>query len=179
MSQPLQYSEWELSSKKTKNKKNRTYKKRSPIPTPPPTQKVKNFLEAMDSEQTMSDFKGNENKQTYPAYPQKPEPLTKTKNNKDIDEAIESFTQLSNDTPPQRNNYKQYVPYYTNVENSSQLNGSRNELLQKLNYMIHLLEEQQEDKTSNVAEELILYLFLGIFVIFIVDSFARAGKYTR
>ena len=38
--------------------------------------------------------------------------------------------------------------------------------------MIHLLEEQQGDKTNNIAEELILYLFLGIFVIFIVDSFA-------
>ena len=77
--------------------------------------------------------------------------------------------------------YKQYVPYYTNVENSSQLTGSnKNDRMEKLNYMIHLLEEQLEDKTSNVAEELKLYLFLGIFVIFVVDSFARAGsKYKR
>ena len=58
-------------------------------------------------------------------------------------------------------------------------NGSKDELLEKLNYMIHLLEEQQEEKTSNITEELILYLFLGVFVIFVVDSFARAGKYTR
>ena len=49
----------------------------------------------------------------------------------------------------------------------------------KLNYMIHLLEEQQDEKTDNVTEELVLYLFLGVFVIFVVDSFARAGKYTR
>jgi len=54
-----------------------------------------------------------------------------------------------------------------------------NELIKKLNYMIHLLEEQQDEKTDNVTEELILYLFLGVFVIFVVDSFARAGKYTR
>ena len=54
-----------------------------------------------------------------------------------------------------------------------------NELMKKLNYMIHLLEEQQDEKTENVTEELILYLFLGVFVIFVVDSFARAGKYTR
>ena len=40
-------------------------------------------------------------------------------------------------------------------------------------------EEQQDEKTENVTEELILYLFLGVFVIFVVDSFARAGKYTR
>ena len=45
--------------------------------------------------------------------------------------------------------------------------------------MINLLEEQQDEKTENVTEELVLYLFLGVFVIFVVDSFARAGKYTR
>jgi hypothetical protein len=45
--------------------------------------------------------------------------------------------------------------------------------------MIHLLEEQQDERTNNVMEEVILYSFLGIFIIFIVDSFARVGKYTR
>ena len=54
-----------------------------------------------------------------------------------------------------------------------------NKLIEKLNYMIHLLEEQKNEKTENVTEELILYSFLGIFIIFIVDSFARAGKYVR
>lgn len=52
-------------------------------------------------------------------------------------------------------------------------------LLQKLNYMINLLEEKQDEKTNNVTEEIILYSFLGIFIIFIVDSFARVGKYVR
>jgi hypothetical protein len=52
-------------------------------------------------------------------------------------------------------------------------------LLKKINYMIHLLEEQCDEKSNNVTEELILYCFLGVFMIFIVDSFARAGKYTR
>ena len=28
--------------------------------------------------------------------------------------------------------------------------------------MIHLLEEQQDEKTDNVTEELVLYLFLGV-----------------
>jgi len=45
--------------------------------------------------------------------------------------------------------------------------------------MISLLEEQQDEKTSNVTEEVILYSFLGIFIIFIADTFARAGKYVR
>ena len=45
--------------------------------------------------------------------------------------------------------------------------------------MIHLLEEQRTEKTSNITEEFILYTFLGVFIIFVVDSFARSGKYIR
>jgi high-affinity K+ transport system ATPase subunit B len=53
------------------------------------------------------------------------------------------------------------------------------QLLKKINYMIHLLEEQKKEKTDNVTEEFILYSFLGIFIIYIVDTFTRSGKYTR
>ena len=63
--------------------------------------------------------------------------------------------------------------------NSSMGMGSNDILLEKLNYMINLLEEQQDDKTNNVTEEVILYCFLGIFIIFIIDSFSRVGKYVR
>ena len=52
-------------------------------------------------------------------------------------------------------------------------------LIEKLNYMIHLLEESQDERTNHVMEEVILYSFLGIFIIFIVDSFHRHAKYTR
>lgn len=52
-------------------------------------------------------------------------------------------------------------------------------LMDKINYMIHMLEQQQNEKTSNITEEFILYTFLGVFMIFIVDSFARSGRYTR
>jgi len=45
--------------------------------------------------------------------------------------------------------------------------------------MIHLLEDQKDEKTGHVMEELILYSFLGVFIIFIVDAFSRSGKYTR
>ena len=70
------------------------------------------------------------------------------------------------------------LPYY----NQMSLGGSvpnRDELLTKLNYMIHILEEQQDQKTGHVTEEVVLYSFLGIFIIFVIDSFARAGKYVR
>jgi len=56
---------------------------------------------------------------------------------------------------------------------------NNNVITDKLNYMIHLLEEQQDERTNNITEEVLLYSFLGIFIIFIVDSFARVGKYTR
>jgi hypothetical protein len=52
-------------------------------------------------------------------------------------------------------------------------------LLEKINYMIRLLEEQQHEKTENITEEFILYGFLGIFVIYVVDSFTKCGKYIR
>jgi hypothetical protein len=52
-------------------------------------------------------------------------------------------------------------------------------VLQKLNYITHILEDIQMEKTSNITEELILYSFLGVFVIFVVDSFSKAGKYYR
>ena len=77
-------------------------------------------------------------------------------------------------------------PYYSKMgisnglTSASSSSGSMdNKLLEKLNYMIHLLEEQQDERTNNVTEEVILYCFLGIFMIFIVDSFTRVGKYVR
>lgn len=75
----------------------------------------------------------------------------------------------------------QYMASYNNMTTAPALasNSDPNNLMKKLNYMIHLLEEQQDEKTENVTEELVLYLFLGVFVIFVCDSFARAGKYKR
>ena len=82
--------------------------------------------------------------------------------------------------------YKKMIPNYKdNIRNSGSSttspydNVAQDVLLQKLNYMIHLLEEQQDEKTNNVTEEVILYSFLGIFIIFVCDSFARVGKYVR
>lgn len=67
-------------------------------------------------------------------------------------------------------------PYYAKMGIGA---DGDDKLMEKLNYMIHLLEEQQHEKTDNVMEEFILYTFLGVFVIFMSDSFARAGKYVR
>ena len=58
-------------------------------------------------------------------------------------------------------------------------NMTKSELIQKLDYIIKLLEDEKTIKTGHVTEELILYCFLGVFIIFIVDSFARTQKYKR
>jgi hypothetical protein len=84
------------------------------------------------------------------------------------------------------------MPYYTQqqqqnqmqnqMQNQQQSYGIQSEnsiLIDKLNYMIHLLEEQQDERTGNVTEEVVLYCFLGIFIIFVIDSFVRVGKYVR
>jgi hypothetical protein len=49
----------------------------------------------------------------------------------------------------------------------------------KLNHIIALLEQKQDEKTETVFEELVLYLFLGFLIIYIIDSFVRVGKYVR
>jgi len=57
--------------------------------------------------------------------------------------------------------------------------SQNSDLLEKLNYMIYLLEEQRDEKTGQVTEELILYVFLGIFTLFVLDTFVKNGKYSR
>ncbi len=74
--------------------------------------------------------------------------------------------------------YKQFIPYL-NQGSAEFPDQPKSELLEKLNYIIDLLEDQQDYKTNSIFEDLILYAFLGIFVIFIVDSFAKSGKYVR
>ena len=83
--------------------------------------------------------------------------------------------------------YGRFIPDYNKMYGLGKTEGfvaavpksQSDVLLEKLNYMITLLEQQQDDRTNNVTEEVILYSFLGIFIIFIVDSFARVGKYVR
>ena len=53
-------------------------------------------------------------------------------------------------------------------------------LMKKMDYMIHIMEDNEETKNGYVIEELILYCFLGFFVLFVVDSFTNVQvKYKR
>ncbi len=74
--------------------------------------------------------------------------------------------------------YQKMVPQYASDRRPTG-GGSSDPLMQKLNYIITLMEEQRDQATNHVTEEVILYSFLGIFVIFMADSFVRVGKYVR
>jgi hypothetical protein len=87
---------------------------------------------------------------------------------------------IPNFAKQQVENEKVNRPYYNQYPSPSYIGtNDNNVLIDKLNYMIHLLEEQQDERTGSVTEEVILYSFLGIFIIFLADSFSRIGKYKR
>ena len=97
---------------------------------------------------------------------------------------IPNYESMYSTTPYNMPSYKQSNSTRAPLSNSGPMsNGgpmsSQDILIEKLNYMIHLLEEQQDERTNTVTEEVVLYSFLGVFIIFIVDAFSRVGKYTR
>lgn len=208
MQHPLGYSLIEeFNNNKNRNKKNqkegmssiekkKTRKNRSALNT-----KVEKFLQSIektddDENEAFSDFNANQESHnqslTNNAYA-RPTSVYSNQLNQNSVMPTEEHQQSTDDDDelvqreefntiqqqPYQNYYNTYVPYSTNVANNQSLSGEKDMLIEKLNYMIHLLEEQQEEKTGHVTEELILYTFLGVFVIFVIDSFARAGKYVR
>jgi hypothetical protein len=110
-----------------------------------------------------------------------------TDNNSNYKSIYSNVNASSTPSFPNTTDYGRFIPNYSKMYGLGKTESfvpsvpkSQNELLlEKLNYMITLLEQQQDDRTNNVTEEVILYSFLGIFIIFIVDSFARVGKYVR
>jgi hypothetical protein len=69
------------------------------------------------------------------------------------------------------------TPYYAKM--GIRAPGSSDKVLDKMNYMVHMLEEIQMEKTNHITEEFILYSLLGVFIIYLVDGFSRSGKYVR
>lgn len=64
-------------------------------------------------------------------------------------------------------------------QSSTLQDGSNQALMKKLNYIIDLFEDQKEIKTNQKNEEIVMYCFLGVFVIYVLDSFVYIGKYSR
>lgn len=89
-----------------------------------------------------------------------------------------SYPSISTHTPLTKNDKGDSLEGFTTHQNGENPKSGNN-LMEKINYAIHLLEEQQLQKTNHIMEEFILYVFVGVFVIFLVDSFNRSVKYTR
>ena len=174
---------------KIQQKKNKTYKKRrQPISNKKKItgENVENFLNLMkdvgndDSNDGsgLADF----NPPPKPLLTKQPDEITENDNSVSENDNSVSENDYHNldDYAANEKYFNQYIPYYTESQNSEQhLSGNKDKLFEKMNYVIHLLEEEKDSKTNNVTEELVLYMFLGVFVIFIVDSFARVSKYKR
>jgi hypothetical protein len=168
-------------------KKNQTYKNKENRPKMNKEMIENTFIDSDDEDTNLGDFK----------------PVQTTMHNKEI-ESINYDSSENNDAPVKSPNefnnlnsnhatdyYKQYtIPNEMNQNiNSNEFQGSyqvplpsidhNTELLKKLDNILHLLEEQQEEKAHFITEELILYIFLGVFIIYVLDSFVRVGKYVR
>jgi|TARA_Y100000389_G_scaffold116823_1_gene114006 hypothetical protein len=100
-------------------------------------------------------------------------------NNNNNLENLNDNSILNENTSYLSNYNNSYKMSYNENSNIDKEIVSNKQLLEKLNYMIYLLEEQHNEKTNHIMEELVLYVFLGIFIIFVLDSFARTGKYLR
>ena len=150
---------------------------------PPPKPQSSGVNKTISTEQMMN--MTNNNDLMFRTLGRAPQPNYGEKNNLDLNDytnygdnntADEYYKKVIPGYIPSKNPVNK--PYYNTNSNIPQTNTD-DVLIQKLNYMISLLEDQQDEKTNNVTEEVVLYSFLGVFIIFVVDSFARVGKYVR
>lgn len=108
--------------------------------------------------------------------------FSNTNNNSDKDKNLLNKYSYFNES--YKNNFlNNTINEYSNIKENNTIGNNNlfnnDKLIKQLEYIIHLLEEEQNSKTNHLTEELILYLFLGVFIIFVLDSFARASKYVR
>ena len=153
----------------------------------PPPKPESSGVERTITNENMQNMLNENNLNMYKVLGKAPQPNYESNDNLDLN----NFNSNYGDSKSVEEYYKKVLPSYSQPKNpnnkqyynneSTLYSGNNNQdiLLQKLNYMINLLEEKQDEKTNNVTEEVVLYSFLGIFIIFIVDSFARVGKYIR
>ena len=153
---------------------------------PPPKPESSGVSKTITTEQ-MQNRIDNTNQNMFRTLGKAPSPNGETDDKLDLN----NFDTNYGDNKYSEEYYKKFIPgyvpgknqgnkqyYNSNISNISG-DSSNDLLLKKINYMINLLEEHQDERTNNVTEEVVLYSFLGIFIIFVVDSFARVGKYVR
>jgi hypothetical protein len=156
---------------------------------PPPKPESSGVTKTIATEQMMN-MTNNNNQNMFQTLGKTPMPTPHDENNPEGNLDLNNFNSNYGSQTEIEEYYKKFIPnYHVNKQKYQNFNNNNTEstnygnennlLMQKLNYMINLLELQQDERTNNVTEEVVLYSFLGIFIIFIVDSFARVGKYVR
>ena len=167
-------------------KRNKTIKNKNT-----PSEKVKDFLnymKEMESNKTNTkvleqmedggDTLANFNPPPKPEITKQPPPVEEE--NIDTHVVPSTYEKIEATAPNVMQQYtNEYVPYYTTTANQGSVHNNKDILMKKLNNIIYLLEETKGEKTDTITEELILYMFLGVFIIFVVDSFAKVGRYKR
>ena len=96
----------------------------------------------------------------------------KEDNDKELSNFYKSETEPQKIEPPIKANYML-------INGETPNKPSNNEMLSKLNNLLEMFEDQKEIKTNQKNEEIVLYCFLGVFVIYVLDSFVNIGKYSR
>ncbi len=193
---PAEYQEVQIDDKK-KRSKNKTIKQRRNTNTKV-NRLIRNITanqeDSDDEDERMGDFipkpdmtslgnKEEHDKQFQNSLKEKQKEFEDRNIETDEEEDDQSVSKETFKNIPKKSPIEEYYNnnayhQYLQNENTPILSKHTNEMLSdKLNYMIHLLEEQKDEKAGTLHEELILYGFLGIFIIFLVDSFARVGKY--
>jgi len=158
----------------------------------PPPKPESSGVERTVTNEAMQNMTSENNMNMYKVLGKTPQPNYEDENNlelnnyrtnygdnKSIDDYYKKMLPNMNGVIQKNPVNKQYYNNESQMHGNGNLQPTQDVLLQKLNYMINLLEEQQDEKTNNVTEEVVLYSFLGIFIIFVIDSFARVGKYVR
>ena len=82
-------------------------------------------------------------------------------------------------TPLTDHGYAQYITQPAATQPVRKQRNREDLLMERVQYMIHLLEAQKMERTDHVMEEFLLYTLLGVFIIYLCDSFSRVGKYQR
>lgn len=131
-----------------------------------------------EEDESLANFTPTTQKQANSSKMQQKRKQRVMKNFELHDEAVDNQSQLLANASAQEY-YKQFTMPTASSPQMSMQKPQSDDLLDKLNYMIHLLEHQKQQKSEDVLEEMVLYLFLGIFIIYILDNFAKIGKYVR
>lgn len=105
--------------------------------------------------------------------------IEKTKDEPSVIQNIHANLKEDNEAELAQFYYKEEPPLFKTDYQPLEEKPEYNPLLVKVNHILELLEQQKEIKTNQKNEEIILYCFLGLFILYIIDSFVSIGKYSR